>query len=104
MPNLYIIAGPNGSGKSTFAQGFLPKLAQHYRFLNADLIALGLSPFDPARVRVKAGKLLLFQIRECIDNGEDFAFESTLAGKTYLGLIKELTQGYAAILERLYEK
>jgi len=96
MPNLYIIAGPNGSGKSTFAQEFLPKFAKCKHFLNTDLIALGLSPFDPTGVRLKAGRLLLFQINAFINDKQDFAFESTLAGKTYITLIKNAKKkGYS---------
>jgi len=96
MPNLYIIAGPNGSGKSTFAQEFLPKFAKCRHFLNTDLIALGLSPFDPTEVRLKAGRLLLSQINDFIKSKQDFAFESTLAGKTYISLIKKVKKkGYS---------
>lgn len=62
MFNLYIIAGPNGSGKSTFAQEFLPRYAKCRHFLNTDLIALGLSPFDPTAVRLKAGRLLYHKL------------------------------------------
>lgn len=60
--SVYIIAGPNGSGKTTFAKTFLPEYAQCQNFVNADLIAQGLSPFSPANVAIKAGKLALEQI------------------------------------------
>ena len=58
-PNLYVIAGPNGSGKTTFVRRFLPLYAKCTRFVNADLIASGLSPFDPDQAAVKAGRLML---------------------------------------------
>jgi predicted ABC-type ATPase len=91
--NVYIIAGPNGSGKTTFAKEFLPKYAQCPNFVNADLIAQGLSPFSPSIVAIKAGKLLLEQIHKFADKDTDFAFETTLAGK-----------GHAAFLKKLKEK
>ena len=74
MPKLYIIAGPNGAGKTTFAKEFLPNYAKCSNFVNADLIALGLSPFSPANVNIKAGKLLLAEIDNFIDHKADFAF------------------------------
>jgi len=95
MPKLYIIAGPNGAGKTTFAKEFLPHYAKCPNFVNADLIASGLAPFSPANVSIKAGKLLLAEIDNFIDRKVDFAFESTLAGKTYVHLIKEArSKGY----------
>jgi predicted ABC-type ATPase len=90
MPKLYIIAGPNGSGKTTFAKEFLPNYAKCQNFVNADLIAQGLAPFSPATVSIKAGRLLLKQIQDFVDQKADFAFETTLAGRTYLSLIKNL--------------
>ena len=89
MPKLYIIAGPNGAGKTTFAKEFLPNHAKCSNFVNADLIALGLSPFTPSQVSIRAGKLLLAEIDKFIERKVDFAFESTLAGKAYVNLIKE---------------
>ena len=95
MPNLYIIAGPNGAGKTTFAKEFLPHYAKCSNFVNADLIAAGLSPFSPSTVSIKAGKLLLAEIDNFISHKVDFAFETTLAGKTYVNLIKEAkSKGY----------
>jgi predicted ABC-type ATPase len=93
--HIYIIAGPNGSGKTTFVKRFLPLYADCLNFVNADLIASGLSPFSPDIVAIKAGKIMLDQIREHINAGHDFAIETTLAGRSYLRLIKELkTRGY----------
>ena len=90
MPNLYIIAGANGSGKTTFAKEYLPHYAKCNNFINAGLIALGLSPFDPANVRIRAGRLLLEQINILTEEKTDFAIETTLAGKTYLNLLKRI--------------
>lgn len=86
--NLYIIAGANGSGKTTFARVFLPKYAKCNRFVNPDLIAQGLSPFDPQHVALRAGRLVLEQIHRYMADGLDFAFESTLSGKTYQAVIR----------------
>lgn len=95
MPKLYIIAGPNGAGKTTFAKEFLPNYAKCSNFVNADLIAAGLSPFSPSNVNIKAGKLLLAEIDNFMAHKVDFAFETTLAGKTYINLIKEAkSKGY----------
>ena len=92
---LYVIAGPNGSGKTTFAEKFLPNYAECFEFINADMIAKGLSPFTPSRVAVKAGKILLEQIADCFRRKADFAFETTLAGKAYVNLFKKMKQnGY----------
>ena len=93
--NVYIIAGPNGSGKTTFARTFLPEYAKCDRFINADLIATGLSPFSPQQVAIKSGKLVLEQIKEYAENGVDFGFETTMSGVTYLKYFKMLKEkGY----------
>ncbi len=88
--NVYIIAGPNGSGKTTFAKKFLPNYADCTNFINADLIAQGLSPFSPSIAAMKAGRLVLKEIQELADKGANFAFETTLSGKTYLSFLKAL--------------
>src|SRR5688500_1188577 len=80
-PKIVIIAGPNGAGKTTFARDFLPKEAQCPQFINADLIAAGLAPFSPDSVAIKAGKLMLQEIRSYIQRRESFAFETTLSGR-----------------------
>lgn len=80
---ILIIAGPNGAGKSTFAQEFLPAEAGCPIFVNADLIAAGLSPFAPELAAVKAGRLMLEQIHGHVRKGESFAFETTLSGRAY---------------------
>lgn len=81
---IIIIAGPNGAGKTTFARSFLPAEALCPRFVNADLIAAGLSPFAPEMQAMKAGRLMLQEIAQCTENGENFAFETTLSGLAYL--------------------
>lgn len=75
-----IIAGPNGAGKTTFARSFLPVEAHLPRFINADLIAAGLAPFAPETAAIKAGRLMLEEIEQCVQRGESFAFETTLSG------------------------
>lgn len=75
---------PNGAGKTTFARAFLPQEAQLSRFINADLIAAGLSPFAPEAEAIKAGRLMLEEIAECVRRRESFAFETTLSGLGYL--------------------
>ena len=86
---IIIIAGPNGAGKTTFARSFLPEEAQCTRFINADLIAAGLSPFAPEAEALKAGRLMLEEIAGCVRRGESFAFETTLAGLSYLARIRQ---------------
>jgi predicted ABC-type ATPase len=93
--NVYIIAGPNGSGKTTFAVKFLPEYVKCPNFVNADLIAQGLSPFSPGAAAIKAGKLVLGQIHRFANIKADFAFETTLSGKLYVNLFKSLkAKGY----------
>jgi len=84
LKKIIIIAGPNGAGKTTFARNFLPAEAQTLRFINADLIAAGLAPFNPESASIKAGRLMLEEIGECVASGQSFAFETTLSGKGYL--------------------
>lgn len=89
MKKIIIIGGPNGAGKTTFARAFLPEEAHCPRFINADLIAAGLSPFAPEAAAVKAGRLMLREIADCVETGESFAFETTLSGLAYLRHIRE---------------
>lgn len=89
-PNCYIIAGSNGAGKTTFATEFLPHYADCPNFINPDLIARGLSPFEPDAAMVRAGRMVLQRIRESMQSKTDFAFETTLSGRAYATLIKEL--------------
>lgn len=94
-PNVYIIAGPNGAGKTTFATEFLPQYAKCKNFVNADLIASGLAPFSPESAAIKAGRILLEQLRSLSEQKADFAFESTLSGTAYVPFLKKLkSKGY----------
>lgn len=86
---IIIIAGPNGAGKTTFARSFLPEEAQCPRFINADLIAAGFSPFAPEAAALKAGRLMLEEISACVRKGESFAVETTLSGHGYLAHIRQ---------------
>lgn len=89
------IAGPNGAGKTTFAGEFLPKEARCPTFVNADLIAAGLAPFEPERAAFRAGRLMLEEIYHHAQQGDSFAFETTLSGRGYVGLIAGWrAQGY----------
>lgn len=101
---LYIIGGSNGAGKTTFAKAFLPRYVQSgVRFINPDLIAAGLSPFDPDAVAARAGRLMLDEVGRAIRTGVPFAFESTLSGKTYLRLIRQAqSAGYVMRLFYLW--
>ncbi len=95
----YIIAGPNGSGKTTFANEFLPVEAECLNFINADLIAQGLAPFQPEKMGIEAGRLLIQHIDECVRKNESFAFETTLSGKGYEKKIKKWkSEGYEIII------
>jgi predicted ABC-type ATPase len=94
-PTIYVIAGCNGAGKTTFAKDFLPLEVKCLRFYNADEIARGLSPLDPSAGAIKAGRLLLSEVRESIKRNETFAVESTLSGKTYIWMFQRaLSLGY----------
>ncbi len=90
MPTCWIIAGPNGAGKTTFALEYLPKVARCRHFINADLIAAGLSPLAPERELIAASRIFLREIKERLTKGESFAFETTLAGRAYLRLLDRL--------------
>ena len=94
-PTVYILAGPNGAGKTTFATRFLPDTVRCREFLNADLIAKGLSPFAPETQNFRAARLLLERVRELASQRADFGIETTLSGRTYVKLLKDLrTDGY----------
>jgi len=94
-PRCIIIAGPNGAGKTTFAREFLPKEAGVVHFVNADLLAAGLSPLRPEVAALAAGKLLLKELDRLARTRVSFAFESTLSGLTYVTRLKRWkTAGY----------
>ncbi|TAK49130.1 MAG: zeta toxin [Saprospiraceae bacterium] len=89
MPYLYIVAGCNGAGKTTASYSLLPGILNCREFVNADEIARGLSPFQPETAALAAGRLMLNRIRYLMGTGVDFAFETTLATRSYKGLISE---------------
>jgi len=99
MKKIIIIAGPNGAGKTTFAREFLPNEAGCPQFVNADLIAAGLSPFAPDVAAVKAARIMLESITELERRGESFAFETTLSGLVYAKRIRRWREaGYHVTL------
>ncbi len=99
QPRIIIIAGPNGAGKTTFAREFLPQEAGCPVFVNADLIAAGLSPFAPERAAIQAGRLTLAAIAQHVAQRESFAFETTLSGQAYAQQIPQWRQlGYQVAL------
>jgi len=97
--NIYIIAGPNGAGKTTFANRFLPEFVQCREFLNADLIAAGLSPYSPETQAIRSSQLLLERIQGLVEQRRGFAFETTLAAKSYRQSIPQWQElGYRVVL------
>ena len=91
-PICYIIAGPNGAGKTTFALRYLPQIADCRNFVNADFLAYGLSPLNSLSVQFEAGRLFLREIYANISKRIDFAFETTLAGRSQINLVKKLRE------------
>lgn len=99
MKKVVIIAGPNGAGKTTFAREFLPNEAGLPVFINADAIAVSLSPFDPEAAAIRAGRIMLEELDRYAAAGRSFAFETTLSGQTYLRRIDHWrTAGYTVKL------
>ncbi|MDP2093744.1 MAG: zeta toxin family protein [Hydrogenophaga sp.] len=88
QPRAIIIAGPNGAGKTTFAREFLPVEAQCPVFVNADLIAAGLSPFAPEAAAIKAGRIMLAEIDDHVAHCRSFALETTLSGRAYAAKVQ----------------
>jgi len=86
---ILIIAGPNGAGKTTFATEFLPREAECPNFINADLIAAGISPFRPETSSIQASKMMIEMMKTYVKRGESFSFETTLSGKNYVKLIPD---------------
>lgn len=89
LKNLYIIGGCNGAGKTTASVTVLPQILNCREFVNADEIARGLSPFNPENVNFEAGRLMLNRIRQLLREDESFAFETTLATRSYKNFIRE---------------
>jgi predicted ABC-type ATPase len=86
---IIIVAGPNGAGKTRFAREYLINEANCPDFVNVDLIAAGLSPFDPDRAAIRAGRIMLSEIQRRTRVGDSFAFETTLSGHVYARMIPE---------------
>ncbi len=96
---LYIIAGCNGAGKTTASFTMLPEMLNCREFVNADEIAAGLSPFNPEGVAIQAGRLMIDRIIHLLKEGESFAFETTLATRSYVKLIQQAQRrGYFVTL------
>lgn len=99
MPNLYIIAGCNGAGKTTASYTMLPEMLECKEFVNADEIAKGLSPFQPEKAAIDAGRIMIYRIEELLRQKQDFAIETTLATKSYVSFIKKAQKlGYFVTL------
>lgn len=99
MPNLYIIAGCNGAGKTTASFTVLPEMLDCDEFINADEIARGLSPLNPDKAAIEAGRIMLTKIDKLLHNKKDFAFETTLSTKSYTKTIERARQlGYQITL------
>lgn len=105
MPNLYIIAGCNGAGKTKVFIKAFPQTLNRTVFVNANFIARGLSLFYPEKVSLEAGRIMLNRINHLLEKGEDFAFETTLATKSYVSFIKKARDlGYKVTLVFVYLK
>lgn len=99
MPKLYIIAGCNGAGKTTASYTVLPEMLGCKEFVNADEIAKGLSPFNPESVAIEAGRLMLQRMDDLLVGGADFAFETTLASRSYVRFVERAqAKGYFVTL------
>ena len=102
-PELLIIAGPNGAGKTTFINTYLPEYTNVREFVNADLIAKGISPFDPEGASFEAGRIELIRIGQFLKERRSFAVESTISGKSASGWIKKASaDGYCIQLFYIY--
>ncbi|NDW18566.1 zeta toxin [Dysgonomonas sp. 216] len=99
MPNLYLISGCNGAGKTTASFAILPEMLGCKEFINADEIARGLSPFQPEKAAIDAGRIMVIRMEEMLKQQQDFAIETTLATKSYVRFIKKAQKdGYFVTL------
>ncbi|MEW5767304.1 MAG: zeta toxin family protein [bacterium] len=100
---IYIIAGANGAGKTTFAREYFPRYVGRIDFVNADMIAQGLSPFAPDRFGIRAGRMVLERIKELASEKKTFAIETTLSGRTYLSILRKMKMlGYRVYMYYLW--
>src|SRR3954467_1110866 len=88
-PNLYIISGCNGAGKTTASYTVLPEILDCQEFVNADNIAAELSPTDPESAALEAGRIMLTRIHKLLEEGVDFALETTLSTRSYVSFVKK---------------
>lgn len=99
MPNLYVIGGANGSGKTTVSLSLLPNLLGVFEYVNADAIAAGLSPLNPESMAIQSGRLMLERLASLANSGADFAFETTLAARTFAPFLRDCkAKGYSISL------
>ncbi len=101
-PTVFVLAGPNGAGKTTFAKSYLPHFAGCREFVNADLIAAGLSPFNPESQSIAAGRLMLQRIDGLIELRETFALETTLVGRAHARRLRWMKEEIGYEIELLY--
>lgn len=99
MSEVYVIGGANGSGKTTVALNLLPNVLNIFEYINADAIAAGLSPLNPESMAIQAGRLMLERLRSLANDGTDFAFETTLAARTFAPFLRDCkAKGYTVNL------
>ena len=99
MPRVYVIGGPNGAGKTTASMALFPHGLQCPEYVNADAIAAGISPFRPESVALQAGRVMLARLRELVAGEQDFAFETTMASRTFAPFLRDcIAKGYTAHL------
>ena len=102
-PRVIVLGGPNGAGKSTAAPRLLHQSLQITEFVNADVIARGLSGFAPERVSVRAGRIMLERLNELAQERVSFAFETTLSGRAFAPWLEGLiSRGYSMHLFYLW--
>ena len=97
MKKLYVIAGCNGAGKTTASYTILPEILDCREFVNADEIAKGLSPFQPEKAGIEAGRMMLNRIKKLLESGESFAFETTLSTRSYVKFLERARQHHYQI-------
>lgn len=96
QPMIYMIGGPNGAGKTTVALEIMPRILDCYEYVNADSIAYALSPFKQEKVAIEAGRIMLKRIREIAVKQETFAFETTMASRSFVHFLSKCkSNGYA---------